>query len=406
MSDSPTSEHSDIPLIVNVDWRNETQEILFSFSDDNTNTPLVFKKRSSLRGTDFGLKLKGVNMVEEELSLLTLFDNEGALLFFNDKEYQIKVDLFPPFIPVPESSYGLQLTPGITDTPYWSYYLKPALLKLGLKVAEVQSTKLERHEKDYNRGILREVKTVHEDGSTGEWFIKVYFLEIDWLREKKVNEVLDAWQCNRMDMGKYHDNTVLLTAKLGFEGFLDESAKPTWFLVFPYIEHVTLYDIWKNDSLNIQTREVLEGFVRILAVYFELHPSSSLLPNMQRIHFCHKDLTPNQIIYSLKYKKIFLVDFGLSQIEFLGEFGIQHTIYLQDKEKEKERYKREIANIVRMFDDAFEGNPHHKTDEFFRICSEKVDSMRWSNFDINNLKALEELLENAPPEIPQETRYK
>lgn len=212
--------------------------------------------------------------------------------------------------PLPLNYDHAPIDNSIEDSPYyWHYYFRHALQKI-LKIhpVTITSSPIKPHRIMPTRGFIT-ATTIDTLGNTQKWFIKTYTDLIDFENEAHNNRILSIWQ-------QRNKISVLLTASFHFAGQLNKNGTPVYFLCFEYIEHITLDQIVSCDQFSAE--QITLGLVQILEVFARTAPGKGMLTNdMSVIRFWHKDLHPKQIIFELKSKTAYLIDFGNSHLEYV-----------------------------------------------------------------------------------------
>ncbi len=81
---------------------------------------------------------------------------------------------------------------------------------------------------------------------------------------------------------------------------------------------------------------------------------------MERIRLWHRDFHGNQIIYNTKKKQFYLIDFGLSNIEYMDD-NFQGTYgYEYNPDHNFDRHNTEVADLVWYFAAVLRKNPNQE----------------------------------------------
>eukprot|EP00026_Physarum_polycephalum_P012635 Phypoly_transcript_12960.p1 GENE.Phypoly_transcript_12960~~Phypoly_transcript_12960.p1 ORF type:complete len:231 (+),score=21.45 Phypoly_transcript_12960:361-1053(+) len=87
------------------------------------------------------------------------------------------------------------------------------------------------------------------------------------------------------------------------------------FLVLPFIKSITLSQIPDSGDGALSDLQWLQGFKQMIEVFVATDPATL---GANHIRLLHKDLNEGQILYEPRTSNWYLIDFGLSEITYMG----------------------------------------------------------------------------------------
>jgi len=135
--------------------------------------------------------------------------------------------------------------------------------------------------------------------------------------------------------------TAFLTSEYEWIDKPDEGLSDVCFLAFPYIRGRSLEKVLKSDDREfLSDEDLLEGLLHLLIAFTATSPSTPLLTE-ETVRFWHRDLKPDQVVIDESSKIFYLVDFGISQIEY--KQGIRKEVV---ESSSTTGYESDLAKIL------------------------------------------------------------